>query len=76
MPFEDRLDLSPYCTPECVASGTTEYRLYAVLVHEGLSVHGGYAHGPYMHARPHTRRVRVVQCVGWVAGYVAVGLGA
>ena len=41
--FDEELDLAPYCTRECVHSGSgTKFRLYAVLVHQGSSIHGGH----------------------------------
>ena len=41
--FNPALDLAPFCTPESLrASGGMRYQLYAVLVHEGRSMHGGH----------------------------------
>ena len=40
--FDEFLDLRPYCTAECLAAASPRYRLYAVLVHEGGSLHSGH----------------------------------
>ena len=41
--FGERLQLAPFCTRDYLASGgSTTYELYAALVHEGLSLHGGH----------------------------------
>ena len=41
--FGERLQLAPFCTRDYLATGgSTMYELYAALVHEGLSLHGGH----------------------------------
>ena len=42
IPFEEAIDLSPYCTAEAKRAASVRYRLYGVLVHEGPSVHAGH----------------------------------